>query len=258
MSTPQIISDEDWSLIEDIWKMETSLNDTVELDDTITEDDETVSLPETRSLSTELGHYVSDDALDEYFVNRNALPSITSHLDGTPNWENIFALNHCVGRLAQPGGDSERRWTPFGLPPAAWPPASYSRMSTMDLQLPRATPSPGLFMAPTRPGWTTNINHRELFLIFAARKKNTNQKRKKCTDPAGPPLPRPKRQRQEANKETACTASTSRRSASEPPAATGETAQRLRIDNAAFRESRRQAEEELAYITNAFTDQLVR
>jgi hypothetical protein len=162
MSTPQIISDEDWSLIEDIWRMETSLNDTVELDDTITEDDDTVSLPETRSLSTELGHYVSDDALDEYFVNRNALPSITSHPDGTPNWENIFALDRYVGRLTQPGGDSERRWTPFGLPPAAWPPASYSRMSTMDLQLPRATPSPGLFMAPTRPG----INHRELFFML--------------------------------------------------------------------------------------------
>ncbi|KAK4030834.1 hypothetical protein OUZ56_024220 [Daphnia magna] len=112
MSTLQIISDEDWSLIEDIWKMETSLNDTVELD-------ETASLPETRSLSSELGHYVSDDALDEYFVNRNTLPSITSHPDGTPKWENIFALDRYVGRLTQPGGDSERRWTPFGLPPSS-------------------------------------------------------------------------------------------------------------------------------------------
>ncbi|KAK4007051.1 hypothetical protein OUZ56_012206 [Daphnia magna] len=147
-STPQIISDEDWSLIEDIWKMETSLNDTIELDDTTTGDDETTSLPEPRYLSTELRHYVSDDALDEYVVNRNALPSVNHHLDGTPNWENIFALDRYAGRLTQLGGESERRWTPFSLPPVVWPPVSYSRMSTMKLQPPRATPSPGLFVAP--------------------------------------------------------------------------------------------------------------
>ncbi|KZS10259.1 Uncharacterized protein APZ42_025317 [Daphnia magna] len=166
MSTPQIITDEDWSLIEDIWKMEMSLNDNIGLDDTITGDDETNSLPEARFLSMELGHYLSDDALDEYFVNRNALPSVTHHPDETPNWENIFTLDLYVERLTQPGGDSEQRWTSFSLTPAAWPPVSYSRMSTMDLQPPKAIPSPELIVASTRPGWTTNINNRKLFLIF--------------------------------------------------------------------------------------------
>ncbi|KAI9552562.1 hypothetical protein GHT06_020416 [Daphnia sinensis] len=172
MSTPQAISDEDWSLIEDLWKVEPSLDDTIELDDTITEDDETVTLPGSRieqyvprPLSTELGQYLSDDDLDEYFVSRDAFPSITHNPDGTANWENIFALDRYIGRLIQPGGDNGRQWTPFGLPPAAWPPLSYSRRSTMEIQPPRATPSPTLIMAPSRPDWTPN---REILFMFSA------------------------------------------------------------------------------------------
>ncbi|KAK4017458.1 hypothetical protein OUZ56_032769 [Daphnia magna] len=111
-------------------RIETSLNDTIELDDTITGDDETTSLTEARSLSTELGHYLSDDALDEYFVNRNAFPSVTHNPDGTPNWENTFALTRCVRWITQSAGDSERRWTPCGLPPLTWPLVSYSRCRT--------------------------------------------------------------------------------------------------------------------------------
>ncbi|KAI9562402.1 hypothetical protein GHT06_013371 [Daphnia sinensis] len=147
MSTPQAISDEDWSLIEDLWKVEPSLNDTIELDDTITEDDETVTLPGSR------------------IEHRDAFPSITHNPDGTANWENIFALDRYIGRLIQPGGDNGRHWTPFGLPPAAWPPLSYSRRSTMELQPPRATPSPTLIMAPSRSDWTPN---REILFMFSA------------------------------------------------------------------------------------------
>ncbi|KAK4007125.1 hypothetical protein OUZ56_012286 [Daphnia magna] len=41
-----------------------------------------------------------------------------------------------------PGGDSERWWIPFGLSLASWTPVSYSQMSTMELQPPKATPLP--------------------------------------------------------------------------------------------------------------------
>ncbi|KAK4017388.1 hypothetical protein OUZ56_032700 [Daphnia magna] len=43
-----------------------------------------------------LGKYLSDVALDEYLINRNALPSETHHPNGTPKWEKIFALDRYV------------------------------------------------------------------------------------------------------------------------------------------------------------------
>ncbi|KZS18244.1 Uncharacterized protein APZ42_015662 [Daphnia magna] len=77
----------------------------------------------------------------------------------------------------------------------------------------------------------------------------------KCTNPAGQTSTAEKHQRHEPNDET--TTSTSSESAPEPSAVAAETAQRLWIDNATCVESRRQAEEELDYVTTAFTDQLV-
>lgn len=66
-----------------------------------------------------------------------------------------------------------------------------------------------------------------------------------------------KRPRQEAEEATAGSAPPSRGTATEPRTTSGGTAQRPRIDNAAFQESRREVVEELEYVTNAFTDQLV-